>query len=90
MLDFVAGGRCRSSGYPDRSGPCLTLGVVTSPAAKCVFGVSRSTTRMLGSGASRARCAAWVSSWISLRSSSGLRPSAIVTSMNGIVSLPRR
>ena len=38
----------------------VALAIVTSPAAQCVVGTSRTTTRMLSTGASTAADAAWV------------------------------
>jgi MFS family permease len=62
---------------------CRRSAIVTSPAAQCVGGTSRMMTRTLSDGASIALTTAAWSSWTSVRSCCGVRPSVSVTSTSG-------
>lgn len=73
--------QCGACGRDHRASRSAT---VISPADQCVFGTSRTHTRMFAIGAPIARCAASVSSCISARISSGVRPWVMVTSMKGM------
>src|SRR5215218_7905083 len=58
--------------------------MVTSPAAQCVAGTSRTTTRTFSLWASTAATTALVSPVMSARIWSGVRPSTRVTSTSGM------